>query len=90
LRGGGGGGRLCLVLTLGQLAREKFDLIAEAGVAIEQDHFLSVHPAAPALGAIAGLAQKFLSAHLNISALGAEDEFLKTGFLLVLVSSHDA
>jgi len=44
---------------------------------------LTFEAAATALGPIAGFAQKLLGTHVNVAAFRAEDEFLKTRFLLV-------
>jgi len=77
-----------LVFKLGQFACQKLDLIGDARITVEQYNILTFDPAAAALGAVAGFAQKLLGAHLNIALPGAEDEFLKTSFLFVLRRGH--
>ena len=71
-------------LPFGKLAGEEFDLIADGGGAIDEDDLLAVNPATAAFGSITGLAQKLFRSYLNVQLLGAEDQFLKTGFLLGL------
>jgi hypothetical protein len=79
---------LGLGLPSGQFVGEKFDLIAERNVAIDDDQLLPIDPAATAMGAIAGFAQQLFHAHVNIQLFGADNEILEAGFLTILRSLH--
>jgi hypothetical protein len=82
------GGRFIIALPLGQFTGEKFDLVADSGVTIDQDEFLATDPATPALSPISRLAQEFLGAHLDVHPLRAQNQFLQASFLLIFRLCH--
>ena len=70
-------------LAIGQLSSKKFDLVADARVAVEQDETAPFDPAAAAFCPVTRFTQKFFAPHFDVHALCSQDQFLKTGFLLV-------
>lgn len=64
------------VVPFGQLAGEKFNLVADRRVAVDQDNILAIDTAAAAMDAIARFAQQFFLAHLNIHRFGPDDQVL--------------
>jgi len=75
-------------LPFGQFTREKFNLIGDRRVAVDNDSFPAIDAAAAAMDAVARLAQQFFFAHLNVHRVCLGDQFLEPGFLAVFRLWH--
>lgn len=71
-----------------QFASQEFNLLTDPGVAIEQDHLLSLDSAAAAFGAVTGFAQELFAAHFDVESLRLKNQFLQACFVFVLSGRH--
>jgi hypothetical protein len=63
-------------------------LLSKSGVAVEQDHLLSVDSAAAAFCPVTRFAQKLFAAHFDAEPLRLKNEFLQARFVFVLSGRH--
>ncbi len=71
---------------LGEDRRQKFDLIDNRGVTVEENQLLAPKAAVTAVGSIPYFAEKLLCTNFDILLFGGVNQFLQPAFMLV--ASH--